>query len=139
MTRWLPLLFLVVWTGALFSQSEPITPAANPGRPTVSTPATLTPVGYLQFETGLQLATSFADIARQLSLNQVTKLAIHPSVQLIAQFQPVVRTHGGGTIDVNAGGIAAGAQFRLLAGDGSRPTISASYFHSVYGGNAPDL
>jgi hypothetical protein len=27
-------------------------PAANPGRPTVSTPATLTPVGYLQFETG---------------------------------------------------------------------------------------
>ncbi len=25
---------------------------ANPGRPTVSTPATLTPVGYLQFETG---------------------------------------------------------------------------------------
>ena len=26
---------------------------ANPGRPTVSTPATLTPVGYLQFETGV--------------------------------------------------------------------------------------
>jgi hypothetical protein len=25
---------------------------ANPGRPTVSTPATLTPPGYLQFETG---------------------------------------------------------------------------------------
>ncbi|MGH9519186.1 MAG: hypothetical protein ACRD2D_06030, partial [Terriglobales bacterium] len=25
---------------------------ANPGRPTVSTPATLTPVGYLQFENG---------------------------------------------------------------------------------------
>jgi len=28
------------------------TPEANPGRPTVSTPATLTPVGYLQFENG---------------------------------------------------------------------------------------
>jgi hypothetical protein len=27
-------------------------PEANPGRPTVSTPATITPVGYLQFETG---------------------------------------------------------------------------------------
>ena len=26
---------------------------ANPGRPTVSTPATLTLVGYLQFETGV--------------------------------------------------------------------------------------
>ncbi len=32
-------------------------PDANPGRPTVSTPATLTPVGYLQFETGVLGAT----------------------------------------------------------------------------------
>ena len=30
---------------------------ANPGRPTVSTPATLTPVGYLQFETGVLAAS----------------------------------------------------------------------------------
>src|SRR6202035_146155 len=28
-------------------------PAANPARPTVSNPATLTPIGYLQFETGV--------------------------------------------------------------------------------------
>ena len=35
------------------AQSDlPELPAANPGRPTVSTPATLTPVGYLQFENG---------------------------------------------------------------------------------------
>jgi hypothetical protein len=31
-------------------------PETNPGRPTVSTPATLTPVGYLQFETGILAA-----------------------------------------------------------------------------------
>src|SRR5437016_2669845 len=31
-------------------------PDANPGRPTVSTPATLTPVGYLQFENGTLFA-----------------------------------------------------------------------------------
>lgn len=31
---------------------SPDEPEANPGRPTVSTPATLTPVGHLQFETG---------------------------------------------------------------------------------------
>jgi len=35
----------------LTAQSDtPELPEANPGRPTVSTPATLTPVGYLQFE-----------------------------------------------------------------------------------------
>ena len=35
------------------AQTEtPEDPEANPGRPTVSTPATLTPAGYLQFETG---------------------------------------------------------------------------------------
>jgi hypothetical protein len=31
---------------------QPDEPEANPGRPTVSTLATLTPVGYVQFETG---------------------------------------------------------------------------------------
>jgi hypothetical protein len=31
------------------SATAPV-PEANPGRPTVSTPATLTPVGYLKFE-----------------------------------------------------------------------------------------
>jgi hypothetical protein len=33
-------------------------PEANPARPTVSTPATLPPVGYLQFETGSLGATT---------------------------------------------------------------------------------
>ena len=32
-------------------------PEANPARPTVSNPATLIPVGYLQFETGTLGAT----------------------------------------------------------------------------------
>jgi hypothetical protein len=31
---------------------SPDAPDANPARPTVSTPATLPPVGYVQFETG---------------------------------------------------------------------------------------
>ena len=41
-------------------------PAANPGRPTVSTPATLTPVGYLQFETGVQGARHSPERIRKL-------------------------------------------------------------------------
>ena len=36
---------------------SPDAPVANPARPTVSTPATLTPVGYLQFETGILACT----------------------------------------------------------------------------------
>jgi hypothetical protein len=43
-------LLFVARIGAQSSTVE--TPEANPGRPTVSTPATLTPVGYLQFENG---------------------------------------------------------------------------------------
>jgi hypothetical protein len=38
----------------------PNAPDANPARPTVSTPATLTPVGYLQFENGVLYAIEFA-------------------------------------------------------------------------------
>ena len=33
-------------------EAESLEPIANPGRPTIATPATLTPVGYFQFETG---------------------------------------------------------------------------------------
>src|SRR5258708_20847100 len=44
-------------TLAAAAQRQPDEPVANPGRPTVSTPATLTPVGYLQFETGFLGAT----------------------------------------------------------------------------------
>jgi len=43
-------LLFVARIGAQASNVE--TPEANPGRPTVSTPATLTPVGYVQFENG---------------------------------------------------------------------------------------
>src|ERR1700683_4446179 len=43
---------LMVFALSLGAQTIPDpTPEANPARPTVSTPATLTPVGYLQFET----------------------------------------------------------------------------------------
>ena len=94
MTRWLPLLFLVVWTGALFSQSEPITPEANPGRPTVSTPATSTPIGYLQFETGAFGATDSPEFSTRISANEVVKLTVHPRVQLLLGFEPIAHTIG---------------------------------------------
>ena len=46
---------------AIPKDSRPELPEANPGRPTVSNPATLAPVGYLQFETGTLRATGSAE------------------------------------------------------------------------------
>jgi hypothetical protein len=41
-------------------------PEVNPGRPTVSTPATLTPVGYLQFETGVLFAQDSTEFSNRI-------------------------------------------------------------------------
>ena len=43
-------------------------PAANAARPTVSTPATLTPVGYFQFETGFLAAWHSPELSRTWKL-----------------------------------------------------------------------
>src|SRR5690348_15416734 len=50
--------------------------SANPGRPTVSTPATLTPVGYLQFETGVLGAEHSGEFANRTGINEVVKLSV---------------------------------------------------------------
>jgi hypothetical protein len=116
-------------------------PAANPGRPTVSTPATLTPVGYLQLENGVLVGHRSEDFATLLGLNQVTKLAVHPRVQLIAQFQPVAWSEGEGEsrFTTYAGGISAGAQVLLYSGKGATPSIAAGFLQTAYAGDAPDL
>ena len=44
--------FVLFSASLLECQQSASEPEANPARPTVSTPATLTPVTYLQFETG---------------------------------------------------------------------------------------
>src|ERR1700724_2283345 len=60
--------------------TDPV-PEANPARPTVSTPATLTPVGYLQFETGSLGATTSPEFNTRVSINQVTKLTVLPRLE----------------------------------------------------------
>ena len=65
-------------------------PEANPGRPTVSTPATLTPVGYLQFETGFLAAYHSPEFSSRYSLNEVVKLSIAPRLQLLTLAEPIV-------------------------------------------------
>ena len=120
-------------------QQEKEGPSANPGRPTISTPATLTPVGYLQFETGALSARHSPEVFSQLSFNEVVKLAVHSRLELLVSAQPFARSHVGTTIENASGDVSLGAQAVVYRGEGPKPTIAASYFHRIYAGQAPDL
>jgi hypothetical protein len=121
-------------------QSADETPEANPARPTVATPATLTPVGYLQFENGGLYASGSGEFATQSSVNQVTKLTVNPRLQFLLLSGPFAQsTYTGGTGSSDAGGVSAGVQGVLFPGEGKRPTISASYIRLLYDGTAPDI
>ena len=60
-------------------------PEANPARPTVSTPATLPPAGYLQFESGSLGAITSPEFSTRVGINNVTKLALNSRLELLVQ------------------------------------------------------
>jgi hypothetical protein len=114
-------------------------PEANPGRPTVSTPATITPVGYLQFETGFLPAFESPEFSSRYSLTEAVKLAITPRLELLTLAEPIAHFTAGGTTANRVADIFVGAQFVLYHGEGSKPTLAVSYFHRVYDGGAPEF
>jgi hypothetical protein len=118
---------------------EDAVPEANPARPTVATPATLTPVGYLQFENGIQYAADSPEFSSRVGINQVTKLTVHPRLQFLVQSEPVVHTGLGRAKEFNPGDVLAGVQAVALQGRDKWPTVSLSYFKHVYAGSAPDV
>jgi hypothetical protein len=147
---WLTLTAIVVLAVAAAAQQAPQDasdvsaqvpdgPIANPGRPTVSTPATLTPKGYFQFESGVLSAWTSPELSSQTSVNEVVKFAVSRRIELLTGIEPVAHSRRGRQSSNDAGGVSLGAQVVLYPGEGAMPTISASYFHSIYGGNAPDL
>src|ERR1700737_4198193 len=77
--------------------------AANPGRPTVATPATLTPVGYIQFETGVLAAAHSAEFSSRYGLNEVIKLSVVPRLQLVASVEPISHFTADGNTSNRAG------------------------------------
>jgi hypothetical protein len=113
--------------------------AANPARPTISTPATLTPVGYLQFESGLLSAWHSPEFSSQSSFNEVSKIAVTQRLQLLASTEPFARSEVDGKPENGIGDVALGLQGVVYQGQGPRPTIAVSYFGRVYAGDAPDL
>lgn len=114
-------------------------PQANPGRPTVSTPATLTPVGYLQFENGSLYASDSQEFSTRFGINQVTKLTLTSRLQAQALTEPYVHSKTGQDTANHVGEVFAGLQGVLLKGDDSRPTISVSYTRRLYESPAPEL
>jgi hypothetical protein len=132
---------LSFWAPSAFAQqSADETPAANPARPTVATPATLTPVGYLQFENGGLYASDSGEFDTQSSINQVTKLAVNSRLQFLVLSEPFAHSSIAGEPSTSdAGGISAGIQGVLYPGSGKRPTVAASYIRLLYGGTAPDI
>src|SRR3954471_9644976 len=71
-------------------------PVANPGRPTVSTPATLTPTGYFQFESGVLSAWKSPQFSSQTSANEVIKFAVCRRLEFLAGIEPVAHSVLGG-------------------------------------------
>jgi hypothetical protein len=114
-------------------------PLANPGRPTVATPATLTPVGYLQFETGFLDAWHSPGISSQSSVNEVVKLSVAPRLEFLVGYEPLAHSTIGIQSGNGKGGVTLGVQGVVHRGEGINPTIALSYFRSVYGGETPDL
>ncbi len=112
---------------------------ANPGRPTVSTPATLTPVGYFQFETGVLGAWHSPEVSSQSSLNEVVKFSVARRIELLAGYGPFAHSRAGNQSSNGKGDVTLGVQGVLHQGEGARPTIALSYFRRVYGGDTPDL
>ena len=129
---------------ARFVSAQPASssvPEANPARPTVSTPATLTPVGCLQFENGALGATTSTEFGTRIGINQVTKLTVVSRLQFLVMTEPYVHSSNsvGRDKEIHPGEVWLGAQAVLVPADGARPTISVSYIRRLYESPAPEL
>jgi hypothetical protein len=120
-------------------QGQPDEPAANPGRPTVSTPATLTPVGYFQFESGYVGAWHSPEFSSQSSMNEVVKFSVSRRIQFLAGEDRLAHSRVDHQTSDATGEAALGVQAIVHQGEGARPTIALSYFRRVFDGGAPDL
>jgi hypothetical protein len=122
------------------AQSEPPDePEANPGRPTVSTPATLPPGGYLQFETGFLGASHSAEFSSRYGFNEVMKLSVAPRLELLASGEPIAHYAADGKTANSVADVFLGAQAVVSHGEDATPTLAVSYFHRVYDGGAPEV
>jgi hypothetical protein len=138
---------LALWTAVILAAFIPRSmaqapiddPIANPARPTVSNPATLTPVGYLQFETGILGATDSPEFATRYEWNEVVKLAVSRRLEFVEESEPLVHYTVDGITANGSAEIFLGAQAVLMPGEAAKPTLAVSYSRRFYDGGAPEL
>src|SRR5260370_31229715 len=116
-------LFALRANGQTPAGEEPEAPEANPGRPTVSTPATLTPAGYLQFETGLSAANHSPEFSSRFAPSEVLKFSVHPRLEFLASSEPVVHYRVAGQSANGVAEVFLAAQAVLIQGEDAKPTV----------------
>src|SRR5579864_4223808 len=121
------------------SEADNMPVEANPGRPTVSTPATLTPPGYLQVETGVLGAEKSGEFSNRTGIEAVVKLSLTRRLEMLIQTEPMVFSDLGLSGDREPGEVFAGFQALIHKGEGIHPTFSVSYFRRLYASPAPEL
>lgn len=132
-------------------------PQANPARPTVTNPATLPPVGYLQFEQGYLGSLDSPATASQYGMNFIAKVAVDERLMLEVQTQPFAQSRetGGASSFGGSGDVLVGAQAVLSLPTAppaetaktpqtskkaiARPTVSVAYLGRVHAGTTPDI
>jgi hypothetical protein len=130
---------LAPWSRAQTAEPDPPDLEANPARPTVANPATLTPVGYFQFESGLLGTGNSPELSSSFSFNEVIKLTVASRLELVASSTPFQHSRADGKSGNSVSDVTAGAQFLFWHGEGSKPTLAVAYYHRTYDGGAPDL
>jgi hypothetical protein len=121
------------------TEVAPTEVSANPGRPTVSTPATLTPVGYLQFENGTLYANRSGEFSTRVGINQVTKLAVARRLEFLLLSEPFVYSTGSESPGSHVGEVFAGAQGLILGGEEGHTTLAVSYIRRLHISPAPEI
>ena len=112
---WLFFMLYVFRQCSAAQSGSSVVPDANPGRPTVLTPAALTPVGYLQFENGTLFAEHSTEFLNRFGVSQVTKLTVLPRLELFLQSEPLAISQAQNQTAVHEGEAFAGAQGVLFS------------------------
>jgi hypothetical protein len=101
----------------------------------------LTPVGYLQFETGGLGAVTSPEFGTRIGINQVTKLSVLPRLEFLVLTEPYVHSSNSKGLDkeIHPGEVFVGAQAVVVPGDGAKPTVAVSYIRRLYESPAPEL
>ena len=132
-------------TNSTFAPSSAQVPQASPARPTVTFPAHIPPVGYLQFEQGFNQANdSPSGTNAQFALSQTTKIAL--TTRLMVQFitQPYTFNHlaSAGGSDVTSsdpGDLQLGFQGIVHKEVGVVPVVAIGYIRRVRAGSSANL